>query len=112
MAIHRGSVALSAASPVAYSTAMATAGHNAVACFTIATELSGSTPTVNLTLQLSFDKINWTESPGPAGSQDIDAVGAASLEPVSALTAPYLRLKFTLTGDSSLLQYVVNLFNT
>jgi len=91
---------LSGSGAVAYSPVIAMAGRNSAGCSVVMLDLAGITPDVNVTLQASMDKENWSEpSIGPASSQDVADVGNVSLDPMTPILAPYIRLKFTLTGD-------------
>lgn len=91
---------LSGSGNVVYSPAIPMSGFNSCGASVVMQQLSGSTPDVNVTLQVSMDEENWSEpSIGPAGSQDVVDVGVAPLDPMTPIFAPYIRLKFTLTGD-------------
>lgn len=91
---------LSGSGDVAYSPAVPMSGSNSCGVSVVMQQLTGSTPDVNVTLQVSMDKENWSEpSIGPAGTQDVADVGVVPLDPMTPILAPYIRLKFTLTGD-------------
>ncbi|MEZ5964260.1 MAG: hypothetical protein R3F56_10480 [Planctomycetota bacterium] len=106
-------VALSGSGDVAYSNAIPLAGANACGCFVVMEQLTGSTPDVNVTLQVSMDQVNWTEPLlGPAASQDVAEVGALPLDPMTPILAPYIRLRFTLTGDVGILNVNLHTYST
>lgn len=97
---------------IAYSGAIAKEDSNSCGCVITMLALTGTTPNVNVTLQVSYDRENWAvPSLGPATSQDVDAVGVDPLDPVTAILAPYIRLKFTLTGDLAVFSGNVTFFN-
>jgi hypothetical protein len=56
--------------------------------------------TLSVTVQESNDRENWATAPGPSSSQDLDAVKAELLDPVTSIGAAYVRLKFTLSGGA------------
>lgn len=108
--IMRGS--LSGSGDVAYSQPIPMSRFNSCGASVALLLLTGTTPQVNVTLQVSMDKENWTEpSVGPAGSQDVAEVGAVALEPMTPILAPYIRLKFTLTGDVGILNVNLSTYN-
>lgn len=105
-------VALSGSGDVGYSQIIPMSGFNSCGLSVVMLQLSGTTPDVNVKLQVSIDKENWSEpSVGPAGSQDVDAVGAVPLDPITPIVAPYLRLKFTLTGDVGIFSVDLTKYN-
>ncbi len=93
-------VVLSGSGDTAYSRIIRMADLNGCGLSVVMLQLTGTKPDVNVTLQVSIDKENWsTPSLGPATSQDVVEVGTVPLDPVEGIAAQYLRLKYTLTGD-------------
>lgn len=107
-------VTLSGPGDVGYTPSVPMWGYNSCGCSLVMLQLTGSSPDVNITVQVSMDQENWSEpSVGPAGSQEVEEVGAAPLLPFTPLIARYIRLKVTLVkGDLGIVSVDLNTFNS
>jgi hypothetical protein len=102
-------VALSGNGDVSYSQPIRIAPDNACSCTVVVQQLTGSTPDVSIEIQVSHDRENWvTPSGASPWMQDVDADGTKELAPISAIVAPYMRFRYTLTGTLAIFSITVH----
>jgi hypothetical protein len=86
-------------SDVLYSQAVSMQGGNACLADVTVMELDGTTPTLNVQIQISNDLQNW-ESPAGEGSLDITDVGYDEVQ-LDGIAAAYVRLRYMFTGGTT-----------
>lgn len=84
------------------------AGNNTCQCEVVVFSLTASEE-LTVTLQESNDQENWSTPTGPSSAQPVDAVKAELLDPVTSISAAYVRLKFSLSAGTCVFGFVLKL---